>query len=164
MGKLCLEHSLRPAALVDLTVLLTLVREYYDYDQIPFDPVLQQQALLGLLQAPTLGQIWLLEDQGQAAGYAVVTYGYAIESGGREALLDELYLRQAYRGQQLGSRLLAFIEAHCRQVGATTLVLVVEPHNQMAQGLYRRRGYLPSDRVVFTKTLEAAELARSSPA
>lgn len=26
-------------------------------------------------------------------GYAIVTWGYSLESGGREALLDEIYLK-----------------------------------------------------------------------
>ncbi|MBD0270000.1 MAG: GNAT family N-acetyltransferase, partial [Cyanobacteria bacterium Co-bin8] len=101
-----LDACLRQATPADLEVLLMLVQEYYAYDQIDFEESRQRKALAELLENSSLGQIWLLEDQGQPFGYAVLAFGYAIESGGRDAILDELYLREAYRGQGLGSQVL----------------------------------------------------------
>ncbi|MBD2257774.1 GNAT family N-acetyltransferase [Pseudanabaena sp. FACHB-2040] len=150
---LSLDACLRQATPADLEVLLTLVQEYYTYDQIDFEESRQRTALTGLLQEPSLGQIWLLE-QGQPFGYAVLTFGYAIESGGRDAILDELYLREAYRGQGLGSQVLAFIESFCRQAGLTGLYLVVERKNLRAQSVYRKLNYVESDRLIFGKFLD----------
>jgi GNAT superfamily N-acetyltransferase len=148
---LSLDDCLRQATPADLESLLALVQEYYAYDQIDFEEPRQRKALAGLLEHPALGQIWLLEDGGQPFGYAVLTYGYAMESGGRDALLDELYLREAYRSQGLGSQVLAFVESFCRKEGLTGLYLVVERQNLRAQSVYRRRNYVESDRLIFGK-------------
>jgi GNAT superfamily N-acetyltransferase len=40
------------------------------------------------------------------AGYLVITWGWGIESGGREALIDEIYVTPEYRGQGLASALI----------------------------------------------------------
>lgn len=151
MGSLDLSRCLRQATPTDLEVLLTLVQEYYTYDHIDFEAPRQRQALAGLLQNPSFGCAWLLEDQGQAFGYAVLTFSYAIESGGRDAILDELYLREAYRGQGLGSQILTFVESFCRQERLTGLYLVVERKNRRAQSVYRNLNYVESDRLIFGK-------------
>lgn len=59
-----LADCLRQATPADLESLLTLVQEYYAYDQIDFEEPRQRKALAGLLENPALGQIWLLEDEG----------------------------------------------------------------------------------------------------
>lgn len=151
MGSLNLDQCLRQATLADVEVLLALVQEYYTYDQITFAAPRQRRALAGLLQNPAFGYAWLLEDQGRAFGYAVLTFSYAIESGGRDAILDELYLREVYRGQGLGSQVLAFIESYCQKEELTGLYLVVEPDNCRAQAVYRKRNFVESDRLIFGK-------------
>lgn len=151
MSSLQLGQYLRQATSTDLETLLTLVREYYLYDQIGFKASRQSKALAELLLNPSLGCAWLMEDQGRAFGYAVLTFGYAIESGGRDAILDELYLREAYRGRGLGTQFLAFVESFCQEKGLAGLSLFVERKNLRAQSVYRKLNYVESDRLVFSK-------------
>jgi L-amino acid N-acyltransferase YncA len=49
------------------------------------------------------GQLWLITagPGADADGYGVITWGYSLESGGRDALVDELYVRR--RGAGVGS-------------------------------------------------------------
>lgn len=70
---------------------------------------------------------------------AVVTWGYSIESGGRDALLDEIYLD--VRGQGIGTRLLHTAMAQARAGGARRMFLETEHDNERARDLYLRNGF-----------------------
>lgn len=152
------EIVLRAAGAEDLGLLLDLIRGLYGAEHIPFDEERATRALGGLLAEPSLGWVWIAErgDAGdrQAAGYAVVTYGYSLEFGGRFALLDELFIAEQHRGAGLGRDLLARIAEECRQRGLHAVRLEVERENERACGLYRRAGFEVHDRDLMTLWLE----------
>ena len=43
-----------------------------------------------------------------AVGYLVLTLGYSLEYGGRDAFIDEVYIRSSYRGRGIGTAALTF--------------------------------------------------------
>lgn len=141
------------AGQADLERLLGWVAELYHHDGIAFDAARAGPALAALLDDPTLGQVWLIALDGQPAGYLVLTFGYSLEYGGRTALLDELFVAEAYRGRGLGSRALDFAADECRKLGVRALQLEVVRHNQAAQRLYRASGFVDHDRYVMTLRL-----------
>jgi GNAT superfamily N-acetyltransferase len=49
----------------------------------------------------------------EAVGYIVVTLGYSMEYGGRDAFVDDLFLAAAHRGRGLGTAALAQARAYC---------------------------------------------------
>jgi GNAT superfamily N-acetyltransferase len=130
---------IRPATPGDLGAVTALVAEFCEVDAHEFDAERVQRALRPLLADDTHGVVWLLEDDGAATGYAVVTWGYAIESGGRDALLDEIYVRDRSRG--LGGDLLETILADCRRRGLTQIFLETEQPNERVRGFYARHGF-----------------------
>ena len=58
-----------------------------------------------------------------------------------EAFLDDLTVREGFRGQGLGRRGLALVEEHARSLGVRCLDLHVYAHNPRAIALYQRQGY-----------------------
>ena len=44
-----------------------------------------------------------------------MTFGYGLESHGRFAFLDEMYIRDEYRGRGLGREALEAVEETCRR-------------------------------------------------
>ncbi len=52
-------------------------------------------ALEVLVGDETLGRVWVICAAGAAIGYVVLTLGYSLEYGGRDACIDELYVREA---------------------------------------------------------------------
>ena len=82
------------AGVADEVVLLPLVREFYAVDRHAFELERVLAGLRPLLVDDRHGQVWLIrEPGGDVGGYAVVTWGWSLESGGRECLLDEIYVR-----------------------------------------------------------------------
>ena len=85
-----------------------------------------------------LGQVWVLaDDGGRLIGYAVVTWGRSLEAGGREALLDELYVRSATRApaRSCWSR-----GGRIRAAGPSRLFLETESANAAVRRFYGRHG------------------------
>jgi ribosomal protein S18 acetylase RimI-like enzyme len=87
------------------------------------------------------------------AGYFALTICYSLEFHGRFGLLDELYLREAFRRQKLGKAVVAFAEELCKKAGIRALRLEVGRGNQPAQSLYRTAGFEVDERNLMTKWL-----------
>jgi ribosomal protein S18 acetylase RimI-like enzyme len=148
------EAIFTPAAVSDIELLVPLMREFYAFDHIAFDERDARAALLQLLGDARLGRVYLISAGGEAAGYLVLTFGFSLEFKGRDAFVDELFLRAEFRGRGFGKRALAFAEEACRAEGIGALHLEVERANTSAQELYRRAGFKDHDRYLLTKWIE----------
>jgi GNAT superfamily N-acetyltransferase len=134
--------SLRLACADDLPVLLPLVAAYHAHEGITARPApALAGTLLGLLDHPERGRIWLIEDAGTAVGYLAIAFGYSIELGGREAAIDEIYVQPASRGQGLGRSALRALVDWASGQGLVALHLDVAPDNPGARRLYARQGF-----------------------
>ena len=145
--------TFRPVKAEDADVFFALMEEYYAYDRLPFDRRHAETAFGVLLADPGGCGLWLVEVSGAVAGYLVLTFGYSLEYGGRDAFVDELYLRKEYRGRGLGARTIDFAEAECRQRGVRALHLEVERENENARAFYARMQFVDHQRFLMTKMI-----------
>ncbi len=74
-------------------------------------------------------------------GYLVLTIGYSLERGGRDAFIDELYVRPQWRGLGLGTLAVATAEVAARRLGVRAVHLEVDTTNERARRLYERIGF-----------------------
>ena len=144
------------ATQADLDLLLEFMREFYAHEQIAFDERVARAAMGGLISDRSLGRVWLIREGDEAVGYTVVTLGYSLEFAGRDAILDELFVREAHRGKGIGKATLAFVEKACQTLGAAALHLVVERENARAQAVYDKAGFSKQDRFLMTKRIALA--------
>jgi GNAT superfamily N-acetyltransferase len=137
----------------DLPLLERLVRAYYVEDGHRFHDDRQPAALAALAAGEPFGRAWLIVLDRRPVGYVVLSWGFSVEAGGREACLDEIYLVPEVRNRGLGGRVLGLIEAEARAIGVRRIFLEVERRNR-AIGLYRRAGYVDHDRFLMSKFLD----------
>lgn len=137
----------------DIDTILTLIQEFYELEKLKFDATTARKALNDLLNNESLGIVWLIQHQGEAIGYFVLTFGYSLEFAGRDALLDEFYVRSSYQGQGIGTKALEYVQEFCHSLGIQVMHLVVERKNANAQKLYRRFGFEKHDRYILSKWL-----------
>lgn len=149
-----MEPSFRLAADADADLLLTMMREYYVYDGHAFDEHRARVALLKFLREPSFGRAWLVCEQEVAVGYVVLTFGYSLEYLGRDAFIDELYLRDSHRGRGWGRKALDFVEEQARANEIRSIHLEVVRQNDTAKEVYRRAGYADHDHFLMTKWIE----------
>ena len=131
-----------------------MMREFYAHEGLTFDQEIARRALQGIIGDKTFGRVFLIVAADRAAGYAVLTFGYSLEFHGRDAIVDELYLRDEYRGRGFGKRSLEFLSGVCVEMGIKALHLAVEKENTRAQTVYRKFGFEDHDRYLMTKWIE----------
>jgi len=135
------EPGFRLAVESDADVLLEFMRAYYAFDGHGFDHEKARVALTALLRDAQFGLAWLILDGVSPVGYIVLCFGYSLEWLGRDAFVDEFYLREEYRGRGWGRATMAFVENAARAAGIRTLHLEVVRKNAKALELYRRLGF-----------------------
>jgi len=139
------------AALHHLQELSALVETYYSFDGIAFVAASARRGLTALLADRSIGGAWLIRQNHETVGYFVLTYGFDIEFGGRQATVTELYIRAESRGLGIGSSALKFVEQHLREVGIGAYELQVERGNAGARAFYATAGFVEHDRIPLSK-------------
>ena len=84
------------------------------------------------------------------AGYLVIAIGFTIEAGGKDGFLDELFLREPFRGSGVGRKAIKFAIALCPTLEIQRLSLEVETHNTKARRLYEDIGFFAHDRLLMS--------------
>lgn len=85
---------------------------------------------------------FILEQDGQRAGYGLLFCTYSNEGDGMLYTWDEIYVRPEFRGRGLGTSYIAFLEDTHRDK-ASLFRLEVEQENTRAWDLYVSLGYQP---------------------
>jgi ribosomal protein S18 acetylase RimI-like enzyme len=137
----------------EIPSLLEMMQDFYAQQEMHFEKTVATRAVSKLVESPELGQIYLIFQGSELAGYFALTFCYSLEFHGRFALLDEVYIREAYRGQKLGKSVVAFAEDLCKKAGVQALRLEVGRENKPAQSLYRTAGFKEEGRNLMTKWL-----------
>ncbi|MCS6925540.1 MAG: GNAT family N-acetyltransferase [Candidatus Binatia bacterium] len=145
-----LDITFQLAGRVDIAQLIRCMREYYTFDHLPFDEQRAYGALETLVGDESLGRVWLICAAGTAIGYMVLTLGYSLAYGGRDAFIDEIYIRESSRGQGIGTHALSVAEEMCRALGVRALHLEVERANSGAYSVYRKLGFVDHNRSLMT--------------
>ena len=145
------ESHFRPATADDIETLIAMMRDYYAHDGLDLDEAKARRALQGIIGDETFGHVFLILSADEIAGYTVLTFGYSLEFHGRDAFVDELFLREEYRGRGIGNRALEFLAGVCAENGVNALHLEVERSNTPAQAAYRKFGFEDHDRYLMTK-------------
>lgn len=140
---------IRRARLDDLDLIVGLSAEFNEVDGHPHDEARVGAALSPLLRDDGLGVVYVFGEPPN--GYAVVTWGYSIESGGRDALLDEIYIRP--RGQGLGGTAFEEVLDDLRKRGLTRMFLETERPNSKVRTFYTRHGFKEDDSIWMSREL-----------
>lgn len=142
--------DIRRAAPADLAAVVDLHARFCEADGHIFSADVATRAFTPLLADDSHGVVWLVDDP-SARGYAVVTWGWSIESGGRDALVDEIYAEPT--GTGVGRALMERLLADTEERGIRSVFLETEVGNESARRFYRRLGFESEDSVWMTRRL-----------
>ena len=133
----------------DYPALIDLIRQFYRLDGHEFDSERINRALLPLLHDDSHGQVWVIG--ARPVGYAIVTWSWSLESGGKDCILDELYV--ASQGSGLGTHLMTEVINHARHAGAAAMFLETEAPNERARHFYQQLGFHTEDSTWLSRDL-----------
>ncbi|RRB07738.1 GNAT family N-acetyltransferase [Larkinella rosea] len=130
----------------DVDTLLQMMETFCHHFSYPFDRPLRQQLIRQMLENPSLGSLWLVVDENRPVGYVVLTYGFALEFGGKTALVDELFIEEGHRGGGKGRTVLQQIQQTADELGVSVILLQTEKYNPRAKRLYESIGFVDQER------------------
>ena len=136
---------------VDINLLIEFMREFYELDRLILDEQVARSTVQQILSNDSFGKVWLIQVDGNPIGYIVLTLGFSLEFHGRDAFIDEIYVREQHRGRGIGRRAIEFVEGACRSLGVRALHVEVERDNTNAQAVYRNVGFEEQDSYLMTK-------------
>lgn len=90
------------------------------------------------LNGTPYGDAFIFETDGQTVGYGVLAYTHSQEAGGKVVWIEEIYIKEEFRGYGYGSHFIDFV---LDEIPAKRYRLETEPENERAAALYRRHGF-----------------------
>ena len=86
-------------------------------------------------------------------GYAVIGWGWGIESGGKEALIDEVFVLKNHRNQGIGAKMLTEVMVQLGMHNTKAVFLETEAQSPNSRKLYQNLGFETEDSVWMRKAL-----------
>ena len=83
-------------------------------------------------------KLYILENEGIIAGYATIAVTFTTEGGGKTLWIDELYIKEQFRGRGLGRGVVKFFQS---DKSVKRIRLEVTPENERAKHLYKSEGF-----------------------
>ena len=133
-----------------------MMGEFYLEGGYPLNHRCAADAFTALLADDRLGYVFFIQSDFQDVGYIVVTLCYSMEYGGLNAFVDDLFVRRPFRGSGLGTSALTKARAFCMNRGVRAIHVETGRDNAAAQAVYRRVGFVQTDRQLLTLKLASA--------
>jgi ribosomal protein S18 acetylase RimI-like enzyme len=146
-------QAVRLATLTDIDTLVRLMRQFYGEADFSLNEQGAERAFETLLDDSRLGQVWMIEDDGHAAGFVVLTVSFSMEYGGLRGFVDDFYVAPQYRRRGLGHTALEEVKRACRRRGVRALLVETGPENDAALSAYRSVGFEDTGRCLLTLPL-----------
>ena len=119
------------------------------------DTAKQAAALRGIIENPEIGHILVLHNGDQVCGMVNLLYTLSTACGGRVALLEDMIVHPAWRGDGLGSDLLRAAVRLARSQGCRRITLLTDRANDTAIRFYQRHGFALSEMLPLRLMLDA---------
>lgn len=145
------------ATAADLETLADLLAELFTLES-DFRPERDKQlrGLQLILDNPQIGRLFVLRVGQEIAGMANALITVSTAEGRSVVLLEDVIVKAAFRGQQLGRRLVEHVLDWAAEEGMPRVTLLADRDNTPALAFYERLGFAPSAMRVLRKTLSPA--------
>ncbi len=124
----------------DKQIYIEMAKDFYSspavLENIPEENI--SSSFDSFLNGTPYGDAFIFEDEGKTAGYGVLAYTHSQEAGGKVVWIEEIYIKEEFRGHGLGSHFIDFV---LDEIPAKRYRLETEPENEKAAALYRRKGF-----------------------
>lgn len=129
--------------------LAALVEAFHIEADISSTPEQRMAGIAPLLDGIPHGCAYLIGPPRAPIGYVVITFGWSVEFGGLDAIIDELYIRPGVRGRGIASEALIALPRALAGGGLRAVHLEVDKTNEKALKLYKRAGFSVRDNYLF---------------
>lgn len=141
-----MEPEFNTAMESDFAEILQMMKEFNAIDNCPFDKEISENNLREFIQNKYLGKLWTISNDNIVIGYIILTFGFSFEYKGRDAFIDEFFIKESYRNKGVGKKTMEFITMEAKDLGVNTIHLEVKNSNENANRLYFKSGYIGNNR------------------
>ena len=129
----------------DKEIYLKLAKEFYSTDAVlhtvPDENF--ENTFNELMRSNDYTECYILEHNGQTAGYALLSKSFSQEAGGFVIWIEEIYILEQFRCNGLGREFFKYINDNLIKDNVKRLRLEVEDENERAVKLYTNLGFEP---------------------
>jgi len=111
------------------------------------------RAIDPLLLGGELGAAWLIGPTRAPLGYAILTFGWSLSLGGREAWVEDLYIRPSVRRRGIGTEVLHAIAVSLRRADVKALQARVPAQDGVQSGFLTGAGFAIDHRLALMTDL-----------
>ena len=129
--------------------LTALVAAFHEEAAIKTTPEERTAGVGPLLDGIPHGCAYLIGPPRAPIGYIVICFGWSVEFGGLDAIIDELYIRPGVRGRGIATEALTALPKALSAYGLRAIHLEVDKDNPAAIKLYKRAGFAPREKYMF---------------
>ncbi|MGO8753883.1 MAG: GNAT family N-acetyltransferase [Gallionellaceae bacterium] len=135
-------HTITPAAFADIPQLCELLAILFT-QEADFQPDAGKQsaALRQIVEHPETARILVLRQGGGIIGMVNLLFTISTACGGKVALLEDMIVHPASRGDGLGGKLLQAAILLARREGCLRITLLTDRANDSAIRFYQRHGF-----------------------
>ena len=147
--------TFKPLEIKDISFITQMMQDFYAIDNYPMNIEVTQELFQEFITNENLGKSWLIYSENEKVGYFILTFIFSFEYGGKIAFIDELYIKEKFRGKGIGKQAIQFIQSEVPKLSLKLLYLEVEIHNKNAQKLY-----IAHDFVIHNRKLMKYKIAK----
>jgi GNAT superfamily N-acetyltransferase len=135
---------IEPATPTDVPMILTLIRELAEFERLLHEvTATEAQVHQGLFGGRPSAEVAMARIGGEVAGFALYFHSFSTFLAKPGIYLEDLYVRQKFRGQGCGEALLRHLARTALERGCGRLEWSVLDWNQRALDFYKRLGAVP---------------------
>jgi ribosomal protein S18 acetylase RimI-like enzyme len=148
--------NISPATVSDIAELCELLELLFSEEaEFHTNHAVQSAGLRQIMESPDRGQILVLRNGTSVVGMVNLLFTISTALGGRVAILEDMVIHPAQRGNGRGSRLLQAAINVARSAECRRITLLTDRSNESAQRFYRRHGFRMSAMVALRLLLTA---------
>ena len=132
--------TIRTAQPTDLNTIDLLQNLFAIEEDFTFNKPLQRRGLELLLNNPA-AKILVAEEQGRVIGMCTGQLTISTAEGGPALLLEDLVVKEKYRGSGIGRQLAESLELWAQGNGVSRLQLLADRNNSPALNFYKKLGW-----------------------
>ena len=124
----------------DLTAVINMMRGFYASDAVltnGSEEIFHADAVECVSDSPYL-EGYVFENDGGIQGYAMCAKSFSTEFGKRCIWVEDLFVKEEYRGKGIGSRFLSYVS---EKYSDCVIRLEAEAENERAIHVYKKAGF-----------------------
>ena len=141
--------TFKPLPYSKVDVIIKMMQEFYAIDGYPIDVDITKNLFNEFIFNENLGKSYLIYNDSEIVGYAIMTFIFSFEYKGKLAFFEELFIHRSARGKGIGKLAIDFVKLEAEKENVKMMYLEVENHNQIAQKLYLANDFVIHNRKIM---------------